>query len=421
MDAHHLLFGVPGGAGHVYSALGLVHALVRAGHRATVVTWPAYADDVAAAGGRFVPYETAFETFHLPDAVEKPNAEELLHGVYVEDNERMLRTIERVAALDAPDAVVYDEFHFIAGKLLAHELGRPGVRLSGIASNAHYSFWDALRKSHGHKNPEAFPQPRRALRALLDGAEIDLPIRTFWEEIDDLCVVFVPRAFQPRGETFDDRFVFTGPSFTPEWLESRWEPPAGDPPILLVTLGSTWNEHPTFFRTCAEAFEGTPWHVVLAIGELLDPGTLGDLPPNVEVHSWISFVDVLQHAAAFITSGANGAVMAALYRGCPLLVFDHFAAEAGPTAHRAVEIGVGHPLHIEDIEAERLRDAVTRLVSDETVRRRVDEVRVEIERSGGAKRGADAIIEHVARARERQRARLAPPTIAPPAAGPLSR
>jgi hypothetical protein len=37
----------------------------------------------------------------------------------------------------------------------------------------------------------------------------------------DLNIVFLPRAFQPAGETFDERFVFVGPSLWPhlhEWL-----------------------------------------------------------------------------------------------------------------------------------------------------------------------------------------------------------
>ncbi len=409
MDSQHLLFAVPGGPGHVYSVLGLVDALVRGGHRATVVTTSAYAEDVATAGGRFVPYPTAFENFHLPDAVAQPNAEELLHRVYVEDNERMLRTLEDVAAADQPQAILYDEFHFIAGKLLSKKLSLRGVRLSPVfASNEHYSLWVTTRKLHGHGHPEAFPEIHRALRALLDEAAIDLPIRAFWDEIDDCNFVFIPRAFQPQGDTFDDRFHFIGPSLPPSQVESRWQPPDGDPPILVVTLGSTWNEHPTFFKTCADAFKDTPWHVVLAIGGYLDPNTLDDLPPNVEAHSWISFGDVLQHAKAFITPGTAGALMASLSRGCPVLIFGHFSSEAEPTANRAIEIGVAHRLGMEDLGTENLHDAVSRLVADASVRRRVNEVCDEIKRAGGAKAGADAIIEYVTSTQKAQPARTAP-------------
>jgi MGT family glycosyltransferase len=397
MRSYHLLFAVVGGEGHIHSALGIAGRLVRRGHRVTVVTAAGYADDVVATGARFALYRSAFDDFHVPEAMARDNAEELLNDVYIADNEAMLRAAERAAADDAPDAVVYDEFHFIAGKLLAAKLNRPGVRLSGIASNEHYSFWEDLRQSLGQRYPEEFEKTRREITALLSEARIDRPIRQFWDEIEDFNIVFVPRSFQIEGDTFDERFVFIGPSFTPERLELRWQPPDQDAPILLVSLGSTWNEHPDFFRACARAFEGTSWHVVLAIGEVLDPAELGDLPANVEARPWVSFLDVLRYASVFITQGTTGAVMASLYRGCPLLVFSDFAAEAQPTANRAIALRLGHRLSAEDLTAAGLRAAVTKLAADEEVSRRIEDIRRELRHSGGADRGASAIVEHLAR------------------------
>lgn len=397
MRSYHLLFVVVGGSGHILPALGVVDELVRRGHRVTVVTTADFADAVTATGARFAPYPSAFEDFHVPDAMAEDNAEELLNDVYLADNVAMLRAAEQVAAQDEPDAVVYDVFHFIAGKLLATKLHRPGVRINGVASNEHYSIWEDMRQSLGQRYPEDFEKTRREIIALLSEFGIDRPIRQFWDEIDDFNIVFIPRSFQVAADTFDERFVFTGPSFTPQRLEPRWQPPDGDPPTLLVSLGSTWNEHPEFFQACAYAFEGTPWHVVLAIGEHLDRATLGDLPANVEVHSWIPFVDVLRHASVFITQGTIGAVMESLYRGCPMLVFSQFAAEAEPFAKRVIAMGLGHPLRAEQITAAALRKAVSEVAADEEVRRRVDDIRQEIHSSGGAARAASAIVAHLAR------------------------
>ncbi|BCB88506.1 macrolide family glycosyltransferase [Phytohabitans suffuscus] len=395
MTSYHLLFVAPGGSGHINPALGIVDQLVRTGHRVTVVTGAGFADAVTAVGARFAEYKSAFDDFHVPDAMAEDNAEQLLNDVYIADNEVMLRAAEEVAAADPPDAVVYDIFHFIAGKLLVAKLGCPGVRLEGLGTNEHYSVWEELRRSLGQRYPEEFDKTREEITALLTEFGIDKPIRRFWDEVDPFTVVTVPRAFQPEGDTFDGRFVFAGPCFSTHRLQPQWTPPAGDPPVLVVSLGSTWNEHPEFFRACAYAFEGTPWHVVLAIGEFLDPETIGELPANVEAHSWISFLDVLRHASAFITQGTIGAVMESVYNGCPLLVFSHFAAEAEPTASRALALGLGHPLRIEQITAEALREAVSDLTADEEVRRRVDRMRQEILDSGGAARAAGAIVERL--------------------------
>ena len=396
--SYHLLVAVPGGAGHIFPTLGVVHELVRQGHRVTVVTTYHFADAVAPTGARFVPYPSEFEGFDMAGIMAQDNAEELLNNIYVAENEAMLRTAEQIAAADEPDAVVYEVFLFIAGKLLATKLGRPGVRLNH-SSNEHYSIWEEMRKSLGQRHPEEFESTRQRLTALLAEYGIDRPIRVFWEEIDDLNIAFIPRSFQIAAETFDERFVFTGPCFTPQRLESRWRPPDGDPPILLVSLGSTWNEHPEFFRACANAFDGTPWHVVLAIGQHLDPDTLAGLPANVEVHPWVSFVDVLKHASVFITQGTGGAVMESLYRGCPMLIFSHFAPDALPIADRTVAMGLGHALHIEQFTPEALRKAVTDVAADEDVAQRIADIRDEILRAGGAPRAASAIVEHVARAR----------------------
>jgi dTDP-L-oleandrosyltransferase len=394
---YHLLVIVVGGSGHILPTLGVVSELIHQGHRVTVVTSADYAEAVAVTGAGFAVYRSAFETFHVPDAMEQDNAEELLNDVYIADNEAMLRSAEQVAAADPPDAVVYDVFHFIAGKLLATKLKCPGIRINGVASNEHYSIWEDMRQSLGQRYPEEFERTRLQLTALLSEFGIDRPIRQFWDEVDELNIAFIPRSFQVAADTFDERFVFTGPSFSPQRLESRWEPPEGDPPILVVSLGSTWNEHPEFFRTCAYAFEGTPWHVVLAIGEFLDPAALGELPANVEVRTWVSFVDVLQHASAFITQGTIGAVMDSLYRGCPMLIFSHFAAEAEPFAKRTIAMGLGHPLAIEQITTAGLPKAVADVVADDEVRRRVADIRQEILRSGGATRAAGAIVDHLSR------------------------
>jgi calicheamicin 4-deoxy-4-thio-alpha-D-digitoxosyltransferase len=85
-------------------------------------------------------------------------------------------------------------------------------------------------------------------------------------------------------ETFDDRYAFVGPCLTERAHQGEWQPP-GIGPMLWISLGTAFNERTDFFRTCAEAFAGTPWQVVMSIGTLDDPVELGgtarqrDCPP----------------------------------------------------------------------------------------------------------------------------------------------
>jgi len=117
-------------------------------------------------------------------------------------------------------------FHFIADKLLPKKLNRPGERINGVASNEHYSIREDMRRSLGQGYPEEFERTRRRIKMLLSEFGIDHPIRQFWDEVDDFNVVFIPRSFQIAGETFDERFVFTGPSFTTQRLEPQWRRPS---------------------------------------------------------------------------------------------------------------------------------------------------------------------------------------------------
>jgi dTDP-L-oleandrosyltransferase len=393
----HILFVNVQGHGHVYPSLGLVSELTRRGHRVTYVTTPLFTDDVATTGARVVHYRSVFDDVHVPELAAAQDAEALLHLYYLRENVAILRAAEAALAGDVPDLVVYDVFPFIAGRLLATRWGVPAVRLSAIfAANEHYSIFEALWRSNGQRHPadvEAF-QPE--MKALLAEYGVEPDIRAFWNAIEDLNIVFIPRSFQIAAETFDDRFVFVGPNLDRP-RQPSWEPPADGGPVLLVSLGNQFNEHPEFFRACAEAFAGTPWHVVLAIGSFLDPADLGELPPNATAYRWVPFLSVLRHASVCITQGTTGAVMDALHRGCPLIVVPHFAPEAVPSADRVVELGLGIKLAPQDLEPAAIRRAAEALVADPAVRERVRAAGAEIASAGGAARGADAVEAHLRR------------------------
>ncbi|PZG24388.1 glycosyl transferase [Micromonospora craterilacus] len=401
MHQRHILFANVQGHGHVYPSLGLVSELVRRGHRVSYVTTPLFADAVTAAGATVVPYKSEFDTFHVPEVVTREDAETQLHLVYVRENEAILRAAEEGLDDDVPDLVVYDIFPFIAGRLLATRWQRPAVRLSGgFAANEHYSLFEELWKSHGQRHPADVAAVNAVIVELLARYGVHTPVRQFWNEIEDLNIVFLPKSFQPFAETFDDeRFAFVGPTLTHRPVTTGWQPPTPDTPVLLVSLGNQFNEHPEFFRTCADAFAGTPWQVVLAIGGFLDPATLEPLPPNAEAHAWIPFHEVLPYADACVTHGTTGAVLESLAAGVPLALVPHFATEAAPSARRIVELGLGYELTPDQVEPATIRATVERLRGDAALRERVDRMQREILAAGGPPSAADRIERHLERAR----------------------
>lgn len=96
-------------------------------------------------------------------------------------------------------------------------------------------------------------------------------------------IVTLPQSFQPRGETFTDH-DFVSPIIADRTFQEDWHGPVKELPVVLVSLGTAYNNRPEFFRMVAESARGRPWHVVMAVGEQVDMDDLGELPHNVEAH-----------------------------------------------------------------------------------------------------------------------------------------
>ncbi|PZG24375.1 glycosyl transferase [Micromonospora craterilacus] len=395
----HLLFVNVASHGLVFPTLAVVTELVRRGHRVSYVTAGGFAEPVAAAGATVVPYASeiidadAAEVFGSDDLGVRP------HLMYLRENLSVLRATAAALDDDIPDLVLYDDFPFIAGQLLAARWDRPAGRLSAaFASNEHYSFSRDMIDLAGTIDPLDLPAFRDTLRELLAEHGLSRSVADCWQHVEDLNLVFVPKAFQIAGETFDDRFVFVGPCFGPRRFLGRWTPPADDRPIVLVSLGTTFNDRPDFFRDCARAFAGQPWHVVMTLGGQVDPAQLGELPPNVEVHRWVPHVEVLERAAVCVTHGGMGTLMEALHWGRPLVVVPQ-SFDVWPMARRVDQLGLGVLLPGEKADGDALLAAVDVVAADSALARRVAAMRAQVRQAGGAGRAADAIEGYLARPR----------------------
>lgn len=112
-----------------------------------------------------------------------------------------------------------------------------------------------------------------------------------------------------------------------------------EPPTVLVTLGSLFNQDPAFFRIAAEA-------VLVEGGQpLVVTGGIGDaptgLPAGVEVQPWVDFEHTLPRLAGIIHHGGVGTTHAALRHGLPQVVVPH-AGDQQPQAGRITVAGVGY-------------------------------------------------------------------------------
>ncbi|OLR93770.1 macrolide family glycosyltransferase [Actinokineospora bangkokensis] len=396
----HVLVNPLPAHGHVTPTLAVVAELVRRGHRVTFATTAEFADAVLATGAEPLVYDSALAGKAQPERFTADYvAREPLRCI--EEGIATARVFERALA-EPPDLYVYDVSTFPAGRALAQKQGRPAIQLFPVfASNEVFSFGQAQAAELDEPISAEHPAIVEFL-AEVGGfvAEHGLTAGTmeFLTPCDETNLVFLPEEFQLNAWDFDDRHTFVGPCLPRERADG-WAPPADGTPVVLISLGTTFNRNPDFFRRCARAFAGLPWHVVLTLGSRVRVAELGELPPNVEAHQWLPHAAVLRHASVFACHAGMGTMMEALSFGVPLVLVPPDVTEHKLNARRAAALGLGHLVSSVDSSAEEVRDAVLAAAGDARVRERVDWMRGALERAGGATRAADVVEATLARSR----------------------
>ncbi|RKT56256.1 macrolide family glycosyltransferase [Saccharothrix australiensis] len=379
----HIAFVSAPAPGHVNPTLPLVEELVRRGHRVSYATGPATVDGPVAAGAAPVvlPSELPPDLDSRADYTADQLAVTLEH--FLADARTAFPVLSGHFTADRPDVVCYDSVTF-TGRMLANLLDAPEVALvPTFAENESFSATRVyLPPSFDHAHPRLVAAVA-AMGEFASGHEFLADPNLMFGYVAPTNVVFIPREFQPSGEGFDGRFHFVGPSLGGRPEREAWTPRTADP-VLLISLGTVFNRRPDFFRTCVEAFGGTPWQVVMSIGGL-DPAELGEVPPNVEVAARVPQVAVLRHARAFVTHAGMNSVMEALYHDVPLVAVPRIP-EQRAVAKRAEELGVG--VVPADLSVEGLRAAVA---SAERCRRAAAELGAVVRGAGGAVAAADAV------------------------------
>ena len=145
-------------------------------------------------------------------------------------------------------------------------------------------------------------------------------------------------------------------------------PPDG--PVLFVSLGTAFNDRPSFYRACLEAF-ADQGPVAMAVGQHVRVDDLGPVPGNVDVRSWFPQPAVLRHASAFVSHAGMGSTMEALYYGVPLVCVPQML-EQEVNAGRVAELGLGVRLDAARLTADDLRAAVDAVTGDAAVRAGLD-------------------------------------------------
>jgi MGT family glycosyltransferase len=125
----------------------------------------------------------------------------------------------------------------------------------------------------------------------------------------------------------------------PAWAGRPWAPPAGDGPMVLVTMSSGFQDQLGSLRRIVEAMGTLPVRAVVTTGPAVDPSSF-DPPGNVTVLGAAPHRQVVEDAALVVTHGGHGTVMKALAAGVPMVVLHHGRDQADNAA-RVTARGAG--------------------------------------------------------------------------------
>lgn len=252
--------------------------LAARGHRVSYAIRESFAPMVAAGGAAPLvvesplPEETAGEQWPTDPAAG-------MH-LFLHEARVVLPQLEAALADDRPDAVCYDIGGY-AGRALAQRWGLPLLQLSPSIVG-----WEGYEEDMGEAL--AFldePAGIAYRRDVDDWLGIDLDWRHFVGH-PPRCAALVPEAMQPHAERVDhDVVTFVGPALDRRPQQEEW--PAPERPLLVVSLGSAYNDRPQFFRDVIAAMDGLDWQVAMSVGPHVDPAELGAVPANVAVRSWL--------------------------------------------------------------------------------------------------------------------------------------
>jgi MGT family glycosyltransferase len=381
--AHIAMVGVPA-VSHVLPTLEIVRELVARGHRVTYANDAPVADLITATGAELVPVAST-----LP-VVDNDWPEDAIGAMetFLDDQIQALPQLRAFYDDDPADLYLYDIGGYSA-RALGESQGRPVIQLSptfvawdGYAEEVAAPLWqlpgaDAYREKFG--------------RWLTTNGATTTDVDAF-PGAPGTVLATIPRAMQPEADRVDTGTVtFVGPCFDIRSADDGWSRPAGAEKVLLVSLGSAYTRQPDFYRRCLEAFGDLPgWHVVLQVGRYVEASELGELPLNVEVHSWVPQRAILEQADAFVTHAGMGGSSEGLLAGVPMIAVPQ-AVDQFMNADRLVELGVARRLDTGDATAEALRSALLELTSDPEVARRSSELQSEARAEGGTRRAADLI------------------------------
>ena len=363
--------------GHTNPTLGLVRELTEAGHEVYYFSFEMFRDKIESAGAVFIScdgYDFEMEDKGNADRVgkDKVYATELLVSSTLALDEMTTKKLGEIR----PDIVVSDSVAFW-GKLAAMKYGVPYVSsTTTFAFNRYSSKYMKETAFDIARMLLAMPKINKQIRRLQEkGYPVKGILDIVQNDNDTNTIVYTSKYYQPRSETFSDKYHFIGPSIRP--IKEPFAKTAEK--TVYISMG-TVNQNREFYRNCIHALGQTDWQVIISMGTNTEH--FGDLPENIQIYETVDQMAVLSIADAFITHCGMNSASEGLYFRVPLVLFPQ-TPEQGAVAKRTEELGAG--VMLKSISEEDVMDALKTVLFESSYKESAVRISDSFHECGGAK------------------------------------
>ncbi len=396
MPYRALFFNVPA-HGHINPSLPLVAELARRGHHLTYFATVQFRPAIEAAGAVFRPYAEIGDDYFEGPGLDGSRPRALALALLQTTRAILPELLETGRELQ-PDYVLFDGMcpwgYFVARILdmpaVASLALMPGFRppLQALLNRWLLRAVLSIRAKDFSKGVQA----NRLSQTL--GRQYGVPPpgpQSLLSAEGDISLSYTSSYFQPFVESVSPTVRFVGRVLEDESTDaSELLGPAGDRPLVYISLGTLINKDRAFFERCIEAFAGRDEYVILSTGNGVSPASFGAVPANISISAWVPQRAVLKRAALFVTHGGMSSVHDGLYFGVPLLLRPQ-QGEQAITALRVAELGAGLILEGARPDAGAILARTTRLLSEPGFVLAAERIGETFRAAGGAKTAADEV------------------------------
>lgn len=371
--------------GHTNPTIGVVKELVKRGNEVYYYSFEMFRDMIEDAGANFISCDGYELNMDMDEEKSAKIATDLKLSteIIVKATLSMDEQIEKDMARIRPDVIVADSVAFW-GKLTAMKMGIPFV--SSTTTFAFNKDSASVMKPSGKEMIKMLwdlPKTKNLLKPLRDkGYPADNIISIIQNDNDTNTVVYTSKLFQPKSETFSDRYSFVGaiPKEPAETFEKKRDR------LVYISLGTVDNRYPDFYDKCINAFAESSFQVVISAGRSSEYLLNEKLSDNIDVFSFVDQTSVLEKADVFISHCGMNSASESLWYSVPLVMFPQTSEQRG-VANRIEELGAGKMLK----DTDNILETVMRVMENDTFRLNAKKIGDSLKACPGAAGAADVI------------------------------